>query len=257
MGCDMMCNQQENKQLERCVPMSLMTIRPMDELEILIRLFSAALIGAIIGLEREYKNRPAGMRTHTLVCLGAAIVAMLEGLLMNNILTTMQNAEGVAISMGRMSAQVISGIGFLGAGTIMVSQKRIAGLTTAASVWTVACIGLLCGFGYYLFGLLTGAMVMGVLFLQRVIHVNHWRKVEIRFLHRTETIAYLQEYFGKKDIQVLDVDFTVETIEDENGKQNLYINIYTLQMPHGASYADVVNELSQYKNVRMVRTRAM
>ena len=57
MGCDMMCNQQENKQLERCVPMSLMTIRPMDELEILIRLFSAALIGAFIGLEREYKNR--------------------------------------------------------------------------------------------------------------------------------------------------------------------------------------------------------
>ena len=56
---------------------------------------------------------------------------------------------------------------------------------------------------------------------------------------------------------MLDVDFTVETIEDENGKQNLYINIYTLQMPHGASYADVVNELSQYKNVRMVRTRAM
>ncbi len=231
--------------------------RPLGELELIIRVFTAAIIGGVIGLEREYKNRPAGMRTHTLVCLGAAIVALLENLLSDTILSTLQNTDGIAISLGRMSAQVISGIGFLGAGTIMVSQKRIAGLTTAASVWMVACIGLLCGFGYYLFALLSAAIVMGVLFLQRIIHVNHWRKVEIRFLHRTETFAYLQEYFAKRNIQVLDVDFTVETLEGEQGKQNLYINIYTLQLPHGASYADIVNELSQYKNIRMVRTRAV
>lgn len=237
--------------------MTLLQARPLGELELIIRVFTAAIIGGVIGLEREYKNRPAGMRTHTLVCLGAAIVALLENLLSDTILSTLQNTDGIAISLGRMSAQVISGIGFLGAGTIMVSQKRIAGLTTAASVWMVACIGLLCGFGYYLFALLSAAIVMGVLFLQRIIHVNHWRKVEIRFLHRTETFAYLQEYFAKRNIQVLDVDFTVETLEGEQGKQNLYINIYTLQLPHGASYADIVNELSQYKNIRMVRTRAV
>ncbi len=237
--------------------MSLLHTRPLGELELVIRVLTAAIIGGVIGLEREYKSRPAGMRTHTLVCLGAAIVAVLESLLADNILSSLQNADGIAISLGRMSAQVISGLGFLGAGTIMVSQKRIAGLTTAASVWMVACIGLLCGFGYYLFALMAGVIVMGVLFMQRIVHVNHWRKVEIRFLHRTETFAYLQEYFSKKDIQVLDVDFTVETIEDENGKQNLYINIYTLQMPHGTNYSEVVNELSQYKNIRMVRTRAV
>ena len=121
--------------------MSLLHTRPLGELELVIRVLTAAIIGGVIGLEREYKSRPAGMRTHTLVCLGAAIVAVLESLLADNILSSLQNADGIAISLGRMSAQVISGIGFLGAGTIMVSQKRIAGLTTAASVWMVANSG--------------------------------------------------------------------------------------------------------------------
>lgn len=92
--------------------MSLLHTRPLGELELVIRVLTAAIIGGVIGLEREYKSRPAGMRTHTLVCLGAAIVAVLESLLADNILSSLQNADGIAISLGRMSAQVISGIGF-------------------------------------------------------------------------------------------------------------------------------------------------
>ena len=91
------------------------------------------------------------MRTHVLVCVGASIIAIMESLMIADTITlNMNNAStGIAISYGRISAQVISGIGFLGAGTIFISQKKIAGLTTAASLWNVACLGLAVGMGYY------------------------------------------------------------------------------------------------------------
>ncbi len=237
---------------------SLLTTRALNDMELLLRILSAALIGGIIGLEREYKNRPAGMRTHTLVCLGAATIAVLESVLLRSLAVTTPHPEGIALNIGRLSAQVISGIGFLGAGTIFVTQKKIAGLTTAASVWTVACLGLLCGFGYYLFAAVNGAIVMAVLFLQRVIHVNAAKKVEIRFLHRAETLPYINEYFASRSIKVLDVDFHVEIQSaSDNSDRNLYINLYTLHLPRKVVYSEIVNDLSQYKNIQMVRTRTM
>lgn len=236
----------------------LLNTRPLSDVELLIRIFAAALIGGVIGLEREYKNRPAGMRTHTLVCLGAATIAVLESVLLRNLAVTIPHPEGIALNIGRLSAQVISGIGFLGAGTIFVTQKKIAGLTTAASVWTVACLGLLCGFGYYLFAAINGAIVMVVLFLQRVIHVNAAKKVEIRFLHRAETLPYINDYFASHGIKVLDVDFHVEIQSaSDNSDRNLYINLYTLHLPRRVIYSDIVNDLSQYPNIQMVRTRTM
>ena len=107
----------------------------MDWWEIFLRLGISVLLGGIIGVERERKNRPAGMRTHVLVCVGATVIAVLESAIMRDMVELNRTAEatGVAISVGRMSAQVVSGIGFLGAGTIFIAQKRIAGLTTAAS----------------------------------------------------------------------------------------------------------------------------
>ena len=93
-----------------------------------LRLLLAVFIGCVIGIERERKNRPAGMRTHVLVCVGASIIAIMESLMIADTITlNMNNAStGIAISYGRISAQVISGIGFLGAGTIFISQLRAA-----------------------------------------------------------------------------------------------------------------------------------
>ena len=235
--------------------MSFLTTHALTDIELFIRILAAAAIGGVIGIEREYKNRPAGMRTHTLVCLGSATIAVLESLLMQNLLANSTNGAGVALSVGRMSAQVISGIGFLGAGTIFISQKKIAGLTTAASVWTVACLGLLCGFGYYFFALVNTIIVMLVLFLQRIIHVNALKRVEIRFLHRAETLPYISQYFEKKQIKVLDVDFHVEVPSGPRSASNIYINIYTLHLPMSVGYSDIVNDLSTHPNIQMVRTR--
>lgn len=220
-----------------------------------LRLVLAVIIGCVIGIERERKNRPAGMRTHVLVCVGAAIIAIVESLMIADTITlnlNNPNNTGIGVSYGRLSAQVISGIGFLGAGTIFISQKKIAGLTTAASLWNAACLGIAIGMGYYLIAVAGCVIVMVTLtLLQRVIHVNAIKNVEIKFIHRVETIAFINEYFQNIGIKVVDVDFHVEN----RGEDNLYTNIYTLDMQGKATYMDIVNKLSEYANIQGIRTR--
>ena len=116
-------------------------MREMTTLSVVLRMLLAFLCGGVIGLEREYKHRPAGFRTHILICLGAAMTTLTSQYLY----LTMQMYTDVA----RLGAQVIAGIGFIGAGTIVVTrQRRVKGLTTAAGMWTSAIIGLACGAGY-------------------------------------------------------------------------------------------------------------
>jgi len=114
------------------------------------RMCLAALLGGVIGYERQHSHRPAGLRTHMLVCVGAALV--------------MCTSEYVALRMGgsdvtRMGAQVISGIGFLGAGTIIREGFSIRGLTTAASLWAVSCVGLAAGIGFWSGALIATAVI--------------------------------------------------------------------------------------------------
>lgn len=116
--------------------------------EIALRLFCALAIGIIIGLERESVHRPAGLRTHMLVALGACAVMITGQLLHNEYLPLGTHADPA-----RLSAQVIAGVGFLGAGTIIRDGASVKGLTTAASVWSVACLGTAVGAGYYYIGL--------------------------------------------------------------------------------------------------------
>ncbi len=117
--------------------------------QIALRLACAMLVGIVIGLEREYTHRPAGLRTHILVALGACVVSVT-----GEMLFTQYSALGAMPDPARLSAQVITGVGFLGAGTIMKEGASVKGLTTAASVWAVACLGIASGFGYYALALL-------------------------------------------------------------------------------------------------------
>ena len=109
--------------------------------EVVLRLICAMLVGLVIGTEREYTHRPAGMRTHILVALGACTVSILGEYIFMHYTA---NADPA-----RLSAQVVTGVGFLGAGTIMREGVNVKGLTTAASVWAVACLGIAAGFGHY------------------------------------------------------------------------------------------------------------
>ncbi len=225
------------------------TARAITWHEVLIRVIAAVVVGTVVGIDREYKNRPAGMRTHSLVCLGAAVVAILEGLLTLQLFNDGMSGE-VTLSLGRMSAQVISGIGFLGAGTIFVAQKKVSGLTTAAGLWNV-------GFGYYWLALIIAGFVMIVLVvLQKVIHVNTVKRVEVRFTNRASALPFINGYMHQKHIQVLDVDFHIEHFEKaDEPERNVYTNLYTLHLPPGLSYADMVMQLTQHKDIQVVRTR--
>lgn len=216
---------------------------------ILIRILIAIALSTVVGVEREYKNRPAGMRTHVLVCLGACIVALIESSFMADL--SSETNGNVAYNFGRLSAQVISGIGFLGAGTIFTAQRKIVGLTTAASLWNIACLGLAVGYGYYVIAVVGCVFVIAVLMMmQRIVHVNTVKKVEVTFIHRVETMQFINDYFNEQEISTIDLDFHVEA-RDGN---NIYTNIYTLQMPNRVSYTDVVNHLSEYHDVLSVRT---
>ena len=130
------------------------------ELEALIRILIALACGGIIGYEREHKNRPAGLRTHMLVCIGAALVMIVSQYLFE------KYSPGVT-DPARLGAQVISGIGFLGAGTIIRDRFSVKGLTTAATLWVVACIGLAIGSGYYLMGIIVTVIIFPALILMR------------------------------------------------------------------------------------------
>jgi putative Mg2+ transporter-C (MgtC) family protein len=127
--------------------------------QIVIRLVLAAVLGGFVGLERERLDWAAGLRTHMLVCLGASLFMIVSSFGFMDII----NHEHVSLDPSRVAAQVVSGIGFLGAGTIMFRRDVILGLTTAASLWAVAAVGLAVGGGLYTPALITTLLIVVIL----------------------------------------------------------------------------------------------
>lgn len=152
--------------------------------EVVIRVFLAILVGGIIGYERERSNRPAGFRTHVLVCVGATVVSLIQVRSVEHTMALIEMNEAFGDSLkadiGRMGAQVITGVGFLGAGTIIREKGVVKGLTTAASVWVVACIGLGIGLGMYDITLAaTFGVMISLVILKKIEHALN-RKQSIR-----------------------------------------------------------------------------
>ena len=126
--------------------------------EVVLRLLLSVLLSGLVGLEREAKGRAAGFRTHILVCLGSTLI-MLTGVYM----AEHYRSLGVEMDPSRLAAQVVSGIGFLGAGTIIQFRDSVRGLTTAASVWAASGVGLAVGAGFYIGASATTLIVLVVL----------------------------------------------------------------------------------------------
>jgi putative Mg2+ transporter-C (MgtC) family protein len=147
--------------------------------EIVLRLFVAAILGAAVGLERERLEWVAGLRTHMLVCLGAALVMIVSAYGFNEVIS----AYRVVLDPSRVAAQVVSGIGFLGAGTILfLRQQVIRGLTTAASLWAVAAVGLAVGGGLYLAAMTTTALIIVILALVKPLERRLFHRQGVRSL---------------------------------------------------------------------------
>lgn len=135
----------------------------MDYLEIIIRLVSAGLIGGVIGLEREIRAKEAGVRTHFLVAVGSALFM---------IISQYGFASSPRFDAARVAAQVVSGIGFIGAGTIIFQKNVVRGLTTAAGLWVTAAIGLACGGGLYVPAVVTALLAIACLELMQHVLQN-------------------------------------------------------------------------------------
>lgn len=128
----------------------------MSEWELVLRIAVAAVLGSIIGLEREYRAKAAGFRTHFLVAVGSALFMIISVYGFEGALTT----ENHRLDVSRIAAQVVTGIGFIGAGVIILQRNIVRGVTTAAGVWVVAAIGLACGAGMYVIATATTVIVL-------------------------------------------------------------------------------------------------
>ena len=184
-----------------------MELREVTYLAVFLRIFAAVIVGGILGLERGMKNRPAGLRTYMLVCVGACVIMLTN----QYIYQVFGSGDPV-----RMGAQVVSGIGFLGAGTIIVTRRnQIKGLTTAAGLWSAAGVGLALGVGFY------EAAIAGTVAVFAVITLL--QKMDNR-LHRRS--RQLEAYIELKDISLgdflrtmRDADIDVSDVQRESGEE--------------------------------------
>ena len=137
----------------------------MSDIDVFTRILIAALLGGLVGLEREHAKRAAGLRTHTLVSVGSALIMMTS-------IHLFELYAGVAdVDPSRIAAQVVSGIGFLGAGTIIRSGRSVSGLTTAATLWVVSAVGLAVGCGFWKAAVFTTASVLiGLILFGKIVH---------------------------------------------------------------------------------------
>ena len=145
----------------------------ISELEIILRLLVAAVLGAAVGFERERDNQPAGLRTHMILVIGATLAMALSINL---------SEMGERGDPARLAAQVVSGIGFLGAGAILRYGFNVKGLTTATTLWSMAIVGLAVGYGYYLIGIATTALMLITLTILNALEKKFVRTSVIRYI---------------------------------------------------------------------------
>ena len=216
--------------------------RTINVVTIALRMTLAMICGGVIGLEREYKRRPAGFRTHILVCLGAAMTTLTSQYL--------YLVLHLYTDMARLGAQVVAGLGFIGAGTIIVTRRqRVKGLTTAAGLWAVGIIGLCLGAGFYVGGIAATAMI---LVAELVL-----AKVEYRLLDHAPEINLYMEYtdkdcldqvlamFREKQMRVLHLEIT----RASNDERHNACAIFALRLARRQSAEAVLTAVSAIHGV--------
>lgn len=214
--------------------------------EVLIRLTLAAFFGAVIGLERERKNWVAGLRTHMLVCLGSCLTILVSAYGFNDVL----NRTNVVLDPSRIAAQVISGIGFIGAGTILfLRQGIIRGLTTAAGLWTVAAIGLATGGGMYFAAIATTALAVIILYVLQPIEKRLSRRFKQKGLRvitsdKAKSVEIVNRLFKETDIEIS--AFSVDKADNE------FIVAFKFDKFKKAELSAVITELQSDNEIREV-----
>ena len=206
---------------------------------LLLRLVAAVILGGIIGLERGGSNQDAGLRTHMVVCLGAASVMVVS--------TCLVRQYQIDDQIMRMGAQVISGVGFLGVGSIIVDGNRVRGITTAAGLWTTACVGLVVGSGYYIMAICIVVLMIFAMFAMRPLA----RKMRSGTLglqigvENIKSVKLILEQLSEENVEVKSFK-----IDEENEKE--YIELL-LRLPRKNIEAELINKLSIVPGVRELK----
>ena len=220
----------------------LNSLRGIGMGSILVRMVLAVVCGGLVGMERELKRRPAGFRTHILICLGAATTTLTSQFLL---------AMGYYTDVARLGAQVIAGIGFIGAGTIIVTRsQRVKGLTTAAGLWVSAIVGLTIGAGYYEAAILTTILIL--------LAEHFFAKLEFFAIAKARDIRIYLEFQGNDcleqairllrelKVKIIDLDITKSSHRGESSA------ILALQMSGNCSAETVCGRLLELENVEAV-----
>ncbi len=147
-----------------------------ETIDIFIRLGLAVLLGALIGLERRLAHKTAGMRTFALVCFGSALFSIISQMASLQFINDPKLSSVLRFDPTRIAAQIVTGIGFLGAGLIILRQDRVMGLTTAAGLWTVAAIGMALGFGFVKIAIFSTILVLFILVFLWAIEHHFFKK---------------------------------------------------------------------------------
>lgn len=209
--------------------------------EVVLRLILAMIIGGLIGIEREKGNRPAGFRTHTLVCVASALVFLTSEFIFDKY-------KGIVnMDPTRMAAQVISGIGFLGAGTIIHYGANVKGLTSAATLWVVACIGIAIGGGFYWGAIASTIIVYITLILLKRVEISLFKnigtiEVDMEIDNNPGQIGKVTELMGKFNIQIRDINIS------PNEESWIHVK-FLVNLPPVMTREDLLKELSQMEGV--------
>ena len=218
-------------------------------LEVVLRVGLAAVLGGAIGLERELREREAGLRTHLLVSVGAALFTMVSAYAWTD--WAFSQREGLVFDPTRIAAQVVSGIGFLGAGAIIRQGLSVRGLTTAATLWVVAAIGMASGVGYYEAALVTTALVLLSLWPLRVIAYRlstRGRQEEGRLavdLPSGASAVSVLEAVERAGADVRSLEF-----EEEGDRRRIDLRV---RLGTGRTAAELIDSLTQTEEVRGAR----
>ena len=223
-----------------------MELREITYIAVIIRIVLSVIVGGLIGMERELKSRPAGLRTYMVVCLGACLV------MMTNQYVCQVFSTGDPVRMG---AQVVSGIGFLGAGTIMVTRRnQVKGLTTAAGLWTAAGVGLAIGIGFYEAAVISALAVFLVMTTIQFIDNNVQRKsktLEIYVELKNEcTLGQFLRNLREQDIMVVDIQ--QEKNAEAYEKQDIRGYFAFLKLKKRQNHIDVLEHIGQIEGIHYI-----
>lgn len=215
--------------------------------EFILRLLAATAMGAAIGFEREYHAKEAGLRTHLLVALGSCLFMILSIYGFDFML----GRDHVSFDPSRIAAQVVTGIGFIGAGTIIFQKQAVRGLTTAAGLWVTAAIGLACGNGMYWVALVTTVIVLVSLGLINV-YLPYFSQKEhtVTFLVEDYTVlTEVMENLHREKITVLNYEMHKDA-EENNGKMLVSLEI---RMKRYNNIKGITSILNNFKKVDLVQ----